>query len=89
VFTDPQNHVIFVTENFGKNIRRSNLNFSPSEVSFHEDEPLTFLVYDKVSPTKRVSFRFLHNLQLGFHIYVCIRWTFCKPCGRCGHHQCV
>jgi len=54
VFTDPQNKVIFVTENFGKDIRSVNLNFSPSEVSFHEDEPLTFLVYDKVSPAKRL-----------------------------------
>jgi hypothetical protein len=72
VFTDPQNKVIFVTENFGKNIKSFNLNFLPSEVSFHEDEPQTFLVYDKMSPVKGVSFRFLHNLQLGFHMYVYI-----------------
>ncbi|GFG37795.1 hypothetical protein Cfor_11613, partial [Coptotermes formosanus] len=54
VFTDPQNQVIFVTKNFGRNITRFNVNFSPSEVSFHEDEPLTFLVYDKVSPAKEL-----------------------------------
>jgi hypothetical protein len=68
VFTDPQNEVIFVTKNFGRNITRIKLNFSPSEVSFHEDEPLTFLAYDKTSPTKDVSFRFLHSLQLSVDI---------------------
>jgi len=71
VFTDPQNQVIFVTKNFGTNITRISLNFSPSEVSFHEDEPLTFLVYDEVSHVKGVSFRFVHNLQLGF-ICICM-----------------
>ena len=90
MFTDPQNQVIFVTKNYGKNITRFKLNFSPSEVSFHEDEPLTFLVYDKVSPAKGVSFRFVPNLQLGYiYIYICIFWTFLKPCGRYGHHWCM
>lgn len=69
VFTDVQNQVIFVTKNFGRNITRFNLNFFPSEVSFHEDEPLTFLVYDKVVPTKQVRFRFLDKLQLSFLVY--------------------
>jgi hypothetical protein len=55
VFIDPQNKVIFVTKNYGRNITRIDLLFSPSEVSFHEDEPLIFLVYDKVVATKRVS----------------------------------
>jgi hypothetical protein len=68
VFTDPQNQVIFLTKNFGRVITRNQLVFSPSEVSFHEDEPLTFLVYDKMSPAKGVSLRYLHNLQLSFHI---------------------
>lgn len=70
VFTDPHNKVIFVTKNFGMNITRFNLNFSPSEVSFHEDEPLTFLVYDEVSLAKGVSL-YVHNLWLGFiYMYV-------------------
>ena len=68
MFTDPQNNVIFVTKNFGSNITRFNLIFTPSEVSFHEDEPLTFLVHDKKSPERKVSFRFLLNLQLSFHV---------------------
>ena len=75
VFTDPQNRVIFVTKNFGINITRFNLNFSPSEVSFHEDEPLTFLVYGEVSGAKGVSFRFVRNLHLGYiyiYMYVCM-----------------
>ena len=55
VFTDSQNQVIFVTKNFGKNITRIPLTFTPSEVSFDEDEPLTFLVYDKVAPNRQVS----------------------------------
>lgn len=85
MFTDPQNKVIFVTKNFGSNITRFNLIFTPSEVSFHEDEPLTFLVYDKMSTAKGVSFRFLHNLS--FH--VCMYGLFFKPCGRYGHHWCM
>jgi len=54
VFTDPQNKVIFVTKNFGSNITRFNVIFTPSEVSFHEDESLTFLVHDKMSPARRL-----------------------------------
>lgn len=63
VFTDPLNQVIFVTKDYGRNITRMNVTFSPSEVSFHEDEPLTFLVFDKVDPIKRVSLRYLLELN--------------------------
>jgi hypothetical protein len=65
------NQVIFVTKNYGRNITRINLAFSPSEVSFHEDEPLTFLVFDKVDPIKRVSLRYLLELTTeSCHIYI-------------------
>jgi hypothetical protein len=63
--------VIFVTTNYGRNITRINLTFSPSEVSFHEDETLTFLVFDKVDPVKRVSLRYLLELtDESHHIYI-------------------
>lgn len=52
VFTDPQNQVIFVTRNYGKNITKIEVGFSPTEVTFHEDESMTFLVYEK--QTKRL-----------------------------------
>jgi hypothetical protein len=48
---------MFVTKNYGRNIVRIKLPFTPSEVSFHEDEPLTFLVYDKVNSAKQVNLR--------------------------------
>lgn len=58
VFTDPQNQVIFVTKDYGKNIMRIKVSFTPSEVSFHEDEPLIFLVYDKANSAKQVNLRY-------------------------------
>jgi len=88
VFIDPQNQVIFVTKNFGRDITRFNLIFTPSEVSFHEDEPLTFLVYDKVSPAKGVSFRFLYNLHLSFRA-CSFFFFFLWPCARFRHHWCM
>jgi hypothetical protein len=68
VFTDLQNQVIFVTKNYGRNITRINLSFTPSEVSFHEDEPLTFLVYDKVNSTKQVNLKYFCNSSITFYI---------------------
>ncbi|KAJ9597637.1 hypothetical protein L9F63_011506, partial [Diploptera punctata] len=54
VFTDTQSQVIFVTRNYGKDITRIPLTFTPSDVIFDEDEPLTFLIYDKVAPNKQL-----------------------------------
>jgi hypothetical protein len=66
VFTDPQNQVIFVTKNYGKKIMKIELSFTPSEVSFHDDEPLTFLLYDKVNSTKQVNLSYFYNSSLAF-----------------------
>ncbi|KAK7863063.1 hypothetical protein R5R35_006484 [Gryllus longicercus] len=47
VFADVRNKVLFVTNNFGKNFTRRYVEFSPSDISFYEEDPITFLVYDK------------------------------------------
>ncbi|KAF2902543.1 hypothetical protein ILUMI_03643 [Ignelater luminosus] len=47
VFTDVRNKQLFVTTNYGRNITRLDASFTPSEVSFHEYQPQTFLVLHK------------------------------------------
>ncbi|XP_071441297.1 sortilin-related receptor-like isoform X2 [Hetaerina americana] len=54
VFIDSTNKVIYTTTNHGKYIEMTNLKFHPTDISFNEDEPLTFLAYDKIDPTKKL-----------------------------------
>lgn len=55
VFADVKNKVIFVTSNHGRDVKRIDLDFTPSEVQFHDYLPGTFAVLDKVDPTQKVS----------------------------------
>ncbi|XP_025834721.1 sortilin-related receptor-like isoform X2 [Agrilus planipennis] len=48
VFTDLKNKVLFTTKNHGRDIKKVQLKFTPSEVSFHEFQPQIFLILDKV-----------------------------------------
>lgn len=54
VFTDVKNKQLFVTTNHGRNITRLNVSFTPSEVSFHEYQPQTFLVLHKSEQKQQV-----------------------------------
>lgn len=54
VFTDPRNKAIFTNSDYGKTIVRRMLDFTPSEVSFYEQDPKTFLVLDKQDPERKV-----------------------------------
>ncbi|KAJ3658176.1 hypothetical protein Zmor_009933 [Zophobas morio] len=47
VFADVKNNLLFVTTNHGRDIKKIKLDFTPSEVSFHELEPSVFVVLDK------------------------------------------
>ncbi|XP_020710796.1 sortilin-related receptor isoform X2 [Athalia rosae] len=54
VFADSTNQLIFTTWNNGKDITRQILPFHPSDISFHEDDPLTFLALDKLDPERKL-----------------------------------
>ncbi|XP_043284191.1 sortilin-related receptor-like isoform X2 [Venturia canescens] len=54
VFADSEHKVIFTTSDNGKTIVRQKLDFTPSEISFYEDNPMQFLAFDKVDPTRRL-----------------------------------
>lgn len=47
MFADVKNNLLFVTTNHGRDIKKIKLDFTPSEVSFHELEPSVFVVLDK------------------------------------------
>lgn len=46
VFMDKTNKVVFVTSDYGKNIAKHNLACTPVDISFHPENPVTFLVHD-------------------------------------------
>lgn len=54
VFTDPRNKAIFTNSDYGKTIVRQMLDFTPSEISFYEQDARTFLVLDKADPDRKV-----------------------------------
>ncbi|KAG4075464.1 hypothetical protein HA402_015117 [Bradysia odoriphaga] len=56
VFTDPRNKAIFTNSDYGKTIVRQMLDFTPSEISFYEQDAKTFLVLDKQDPDRKLYF---------------------------------
>lgn len=54
VLTDITNKVILKTSDSGQTMQQINVEFHPSDVLFHDTDPFTFLVYDKVDPLKKV-----------------------------------
>lgn len=54
MFTDPRNKAIFTNSDYGKTIVRHMIDFTPSEISFYEQDPKTFLVLDKQDPDRKV-----------------------------------
>lgn len=54
VLTDVTNKVIFKTKDSGQTMEQTKVDFHPSDVLFHDDDPFTFLVYDKVDPMKKL-----------------------------------
>lgn len=54
VFIDAGGKAIFTTQNYGHDIKRINLDFHPSEITFIESDPLTFLALDKIDPSRKV-----------------------------------
>nr|CAD7443907.1 unnamed protein product [Timema bartmani] len=53
VFADVTNQMIYTSTSPGT-VTRIKLNFHPSNITFHEEEPLTFLAYDMVDPEKKL-----------------------------------
>lgn len=47
VFTDIRHNMLYVTTNHGKDFNRIALNFTPSELSFHELSKTTFVILDR------------------------------------------
>lgn len=54
VFSDPRNKAIFTNRDNGKTIKRHMLDFTPSDISFYENDSNTFLVLDKEDPDRKV-----------------------------------
>ncbi|XP_046384175.1 sortilin-related receptor-like isoform X2 [Ischnura elegans] len=54
VFKDSTNRVIYTTKDHGKHFEMVKLKFHPTDISFNEEEPLTFLAYDKIDPQKKL-----------------------------------
>nr|CAI5865438.1 unnamed protein product [Callosobruchus analis] len=74
VFTDITNNSLFVTTDYGQSFRRIPLIFTPSEVSFHEYYPSTFVLLDKNDTSNKFwvtedfgkSFRLAHEFVKSF-----------------------
>lgn len=54
IFTDSKNKVIFTTNDYGKTVKRQNVEFEISELVFHEEEPETIIVLDENSGERKV-----------------------------------
>jgi sortilin-related receptor len=54
IFTDSKNKVIFTTNDYGKTVKRQNVDFEISELVFHEEEPETIIVLDENSGERKV-----------------------------------
>ncbi|XP_046384186.1 sortilin-related receptor-like isoform X2 [Ischnura elegans] len=54
VFIDSTQKVIYSTTDHGKHFEMVKLKFHPTDISFDEEEPLTFLAYDKIDPQKKL-----------------------------------
>ncbi|XP_044254445.1 sortilin-related receptor-like isoform X1 [Tribolium madens] len=54
VFADVNHKVLYVTANHGRDIKRIDLDFTPSDVSFHELQPSVFVVLDKVDSVHKL-----------------------------------
>ncbi|XP_063217852.1 sortilin-related receptor-like [Bacillus rossius redtenbacheri] len=54
VFTDSTNQMIFTTKNYGRNITRTKLSFHPTNITFHDEEPFTFLAYDSLDLERKL-----------------------------------
>lgn len=54
VLTDITNKVIFTTKDSGQTFHQIKLDFHPSDLLFHEDDPFSFMMWDKVDPKKKV-----------------------------------
>jgi hypothetical protein len=48
--------VIFTTNDYGKTVRRQNVEFEISELVFHEEEPETIIVLDENSGERKVCY---------------------------------
>ncbi|XP_044750079.1 sortilin-related receptor-like [Coccinella septempunctata] len=54
VFADVKHKTIFVTTDYGKTVTRRDLEFSPTDILFHEYYSSTFFVHDKNDPEMKV-----------------------------------
>lgn len=63
--------MILKTRDSGATMERVKVDFHPSDVLFHDTDPFTFLVYDKVDPLKKVVF-----LSLNFFLNYVSRIPF-------------
>ncbi|KAJ8982348.1 hypothetical protein NQ317_013098, partial [Molorchus minor] len=75
VFTDIKHNLMYVTTDYGRNFKRLDLNFTPSDVSFHELHPSTFVVLDKNDTYQKLwitedfgrNFRVAHEFVKAFY----------------------
>lgn len=72
MFTDVVHNQLYVTTNYGRDIGRIDLNFTPKDVSFHELQPSVFVVLDKnndlwITENFGQSFRLVEIFVRGFY----------------------
>ncbi|KAJ8922708.1 hypothetical protein NQ315_007743 [Exocentrus adspersus] len=75
VFTDIRHNLLYVTKDHGKAFKRIDLDFTPSDVSFHELQPSTFVVLDKNDTNQKLwitedfgeNFRLAHEFVKAFY----------------------
>ncbi|CAG9583317.1 unnamed protein product [Danaus chrysippus] len=58
VFVDSTNKKLYYTQDNGRTIVRSDLNFHPSELAFDEDIPNRYVILDKVDSTRNLYMTF-------------------------------
>ncbi|CAB3366798.1 Hypothetical predicted protein [Cloeon dipterum] len=54
VFPDKENRVIFTTNDYGRTVKRQRVDFTISELSFHDEEPETIVALDASTEDKKL-----------------------------------
>lgn len=63
---DKTNKAVFVTADYGKTIDKYNLPCTPVDISFHPENPATYLVHDDTLTVIIINFIVFYHFEISF-----------------------